>query len=162
MNGYQQPYDDVLSWDGGYYTPGENYIVLKPGIYNFTVQKVERARNEGNQQYHIPPCPQAVVVLSIMYEGQQVEIKDRINLLKKNMGRIGRLFESVGSPKNEHGDVQVNWNLLPGCSGKCEVSNTTGNNGAVFNNVKRYLPFDQQQQPAQTPQRNGWTAGGGF
>lgn len=153
--------NQALSWDGGSYTPKDSFVTIEPGIYQYTISKLEKGRHEGSPK--LPPCPKASLTLDIVYKGDTVSVIDNIFMIKKNMGYIGRLFESAGFPVDANGNVQVDWNTIVGRSGYCEIKNRQYQ-GNTYNDVKRYIsPNDMQTlgtAPAQQPAAGGFNSSG--
>lgn len=144
-------WDDVIERD-----PGE-FILLAEGDYDFTVTQVERARHSGSAK--LPPCNKAVVHLEIQSDEGTVTIKHNLFLHTITEGLLSAFFGSIGQKK--HGEpLRMNWNKVPGATGRCRVGirTWTGNDGQTMqsNEVKRFYHKDDIPETRTT---GGWSPG---
>lgn len=113
------------------------FIILPEGKYDFVVKSVERGRHEPTQGGKIPACNKAIVSLGIMYNGQEVIIRDNHYLLSDRTGFISKFFVAIGMME-EGGKLKMNWNGAVGKTGKAQVI-INEYNGNTYNNVKTYI-----------------------
>jgi len=124
---YQQPAGDEgreFSWDGDTITAdGSDYILLPPGDYNFTISKFDRTRSQGSDK--MPPCNMAVVYFEIHSDQGDVTVRENYLLHSKFEWKLSQLFSSVGLKKKGE-PCPLNFNALPGRSGRLKLKHTRG------------------------------------
>ncbi len=134
-------FDRELSWDDEI-VKDDGFITLPEGEYDFTVVTFERGRFNGSEK--MPPCAQATVHLKINSPEGEVTIKNNLFLHTKTEGILSSFFSSIGQKKKGE-PLRMNWNNVPGSTGRCLVS-TREYNGNTYNDVKRFLPKEETQQ----------------
>lgn len=127
-------WDDVISKES-------EFVLLPEGEYDFVVESVERGRYNGGDK--LPPCNMAIINLRVKcLDGTTAKIQNRLFLHSKCEGLLSEFFISIGL-KREGEPLKMNWNAVPGASGKCKISirNWVGKNGETrrSNEVKRFL-----------------------
>lgn len=144
QNSYQQPQQNgegrEFSWDGDTITRDDEFILLEPGEYPFTIEKFERSRSQGSDK--MPPCNMAVVYFTVHSDQGDVTIKDNYLLHSKFEWKLSQLFSSVGLKKKGE-PCQLNFTALPGRTGYMKVKNEPGTGqyaSSIFNRVDRLLP----------------------
>ena len=124
---YQQPAGDEgreFSWDGDTITAdGNDYILLPPGDYPFTITKFDRARSQGSDK--MPPCNMAVVYFEVHSDQGDVQVRENYLLHSKFEWKLSQLFSSVGLKKKGE-PCPLNFNALPGRSGRLKLKHTRG------------------------------------
>lgn len=127
-------FDDVITKD-----PTE-YILLDPGTYEFEVEKYERGRFKGSAK--MSACNMVTLTLRVKTEKADcgyITVQHRLFLNTKVEGRISEFFTSIGLKKKGE-PLRMNWNLVPGAKGYCQVD-TNEYNGNKYNQVKKfYVP----------------------
>ena len=92
---------------------------LPEGEYTFRIKtpvQFRTASKSGNEM--------AVVVLSIDHEDWEHEVKDNLVLIKSCEWKLASFFRAIGLKK--HGvPLVLNWNRVPGTSGRCKVKTET-------------------------------------
>lgn len=139
-----------LGWDGTIQKENE-FIILPPGDYNFVVGGVERARFNGSAKMN--PAPQANVQI-IINKGtmEELTIIHRLILNTKMEGKISEFFRGIGLKKKDQ-LLQMDWNAVPGKTGRCKIAHRTYE-GNTFNDIKEFYPNDNPQVAPQ-PQQYG-------
>lgn len=153
--------DHELDWDSEI-EKDTDYILLAEGDYTFTVESFERARHGGSDK--LPPCNKAIVYLKIkgrdLESGKEGEatIRHQLFLHSKTEGMLCAFFTGIGQRKKGE-RMKMNWNLVPGATGKAKIG-IREYNGKKFNEIKKfYDPADTPANPSQPANFNGQ---GGF
>lgn len=142
-NGHELDWDGVIDQDS-------EFIILQPGDYDFVVKGVSRSRFNGSEK--MPACNQVTVDIAIDYNGQEVIIKHNLLLHSKLMGLLSAFFRGIGQKKKGE-SVRMNWQVVPGSTGRCKVG-TKIYNGNEYNEIKKFYPKDEA-----TPQKPNFSAG---
>lgn len=131
--------DKALSWDDEEYTceDAPEYILLKPGEYDFKVQSFERAYYNGNSEKNIPPCPQAKVTLFIETPEGNALVYENFFLRLKVKWMFDNFFRALGVAKPNQ-PYKPDWQRIVGMTGRCFIDNREYN-GKKYNQVKRYI-----------------------
>ena len=144
QNSYQQAPqaggDREFSWDGDTITRDDEFILLEPGDYPFTIEKFERSRSQGSEK--MPPCNMAVIYFTVHSDQGDVTVKDNYLLHTKFEWKLSQLFSSVGLKKKGE-PCPLNFTALPGRTGMVRIKNEPGTGqyaGSMFNRVDRLLP----------------------
>lgn len=139
-----QDIDRELGWDDEIEESGGNFTLLPEGDYNFVVEKFERKRHNGSA--NLPACGMALLTLKV--DGGQegtATVIHRLFLHTKTEGFLSNFFEAIGQ-KQEGERVRMNWNAVPGASGRCKLEvNSYMKDGEERKNnqVKTFLPYEQ-------------------
>ena len=139
-----------FGWDDTI-TKDDAFILLEPGEYPFTVKLLERARFNGSEK--MPACPMAEVSIAINTPEGEVVIKNKLLLHSKTEWVLSSFFGSLGLKKKGE-PLRMNWNLVTGARGRCEIGNRT-HDGKEYNEVKKWIYSEDQQAPA----AGGWNPG---
>lgn len=127
-------FDDVITKD-----PTE-YILLEPGSYEFEVEKYERGRFNGSAK--MSACNMVTLTLRIKTQKADcgyITLQHRLFLNTKVEGRISEFFTAIGQKKKGE-PLRMNWNMVPGATGWCQID-TNEYNGNKYNRVKKfYVP----------------------
>lgn len=146
----QQPQtqDREYGWDDTIVSDGPEFILLPAGDYEFVVESYERSRTKGTGS--LPPCNMAIVALRIDTPNGRSYIKHYLTLHSKCEGMLSAFFTCIGLKKKGQ-PLQMRWDLVPGCVGKCKVGIRKGNDGNDYNEVKQFYPApDLGQMPSGT------------
>lgn len=123
---------------------GGDFRLVDPGVYPFTVTRMERKRFQGSAK--MDPCPMAELTLAVTDAYGEATVRERLYLSTKSQWRIARFFEGIGSARDAEDHVVVDWSRVEGAQGWLElgVRSWTGNDGRERqgNEVKRYLKLD--------------------
>jgi len=130
-----------FSWDDTI-VKDEAFILLEPGEYDFTVKMYERGRFNGSEK--MPPCAQATIHVQINTPQGEVILKNNIFLHTKTEWALSAFFASIGQKKKGE-PLRMNWNMVTGARGRCQIGNRT-HEGKEYNEVKKFIPMDDNQQ----------------
>lgn len=156
--------DRELGWDDTIEKENE-FILLPPGDYEFTVTNFERGRHNGSA--NLPACNKAVVDIKIVSDKGNTTIKHNLFLHTSTEGMLSNFFTGIGQKKKGE-PLKMNWNQVVGSKGKCKVtvnkwtSNKTGEE-LQGNQIKTFYapenqPVGQTQQPVQQQQQANYQA----
>ncbi len=126
-------WDDEISRDS-------NFVELPAGDYEFTIDHYERGRFKGSEK--IPPCNMATVYFNIQApDGQTVQIRENYILYSKMEWKLSELFMGVGLKKKGE-TLRMNWNALPGLTGRAKVSLDADKNDPTkkYNHIEKLYP----------------------
>ncbi len=139
---HNNPQGHELGWEDTISVENE-YIVLPAGDYDFKVEKFERARFNGSEK--IPPCNQAnlTIVVKDPSTGQDVRILHNLILHTKCEGFLSEFFRGIGQKKKNE-PLRMNWQLVPGASGRCKIV-PEEYNGNKYNKIKKFYPKEDTQ-----------------
>ena len=141
QNNYQAGSGDRdYSWDGDTISKDDEFILLEPGDYPFTIEKFERSRSQGSEK--MPPCNMAVVYFTVHSNQGDVTVKENYLLHSKFEWKLSQLFTSVGLKKKGE-PCPLNFTALPGRTGTVRIKNEPGTGqyaGSMFNRVDRLVP----------------------
>lgn len=148
QNNYQQNQNNYqagsgereYSWDGDTISKDDEFILLEPGDYPFTIEKFERSRSQGSEK--MPPCNMAVVYFTVHSNQGDVTVKENYLLHSKFEWKLSQLFTSVGLKKKGE-PCPLNFTALPGRTGTVRIKNEPGTGqyaGSMFNRVDRLVP----------------------
>ena len=150
--------DHEMGWDEEI-EKDNDFILLPEGDYDFVVETFERARHPGSDK--LPPCPKAIIHLKIkgkdMHTGREgeVTIKHNLFLYSKMETMLSAFFVGIGQKKKNE-KMKMNWNMVPGSTGRAKVE-IREYNGSKFNQIKKF--YDPQDLPPATPQQTSFEAG---
>lgn len=141
--------DRELGWDDEI-EKESNFILLKEGDYNFRVKTFERARHPGSDK--LPPCNKAIVSIDIDSPEGSTTINHNLFLHTKCEGMLSAFFEAIGQKKKGE-RITMNWNMVPGSTGRCKVTirNYKNKDGEdrQSNQISRFYP--KEDKPAFKP-----------
>lgn len=136
-----------LSWDDNIQNDS-SFVELPEGDYEFTIDHYERGRSQGSAK--IPPSNMAIVFFNIRTpEGQEVTIKENYILHSRLEWKFSELFCGVGLKKKGE-EVRMNWNALPGLTGRAQISLDADKNdpSKKYNHIKKIYPKEQGKYTA--------------
>lgn len=130
--------DREFGWDDTIKQDAQEFPRLEPGDYDFTIDHFDRSRSQGSDK--LPPCNMAVVYFNIHAEGNP-QIRENFILHSRLEWKLSQLFASVGLKKKGE-ELVMNWNALPGLTGRCKVSLDTDKNDPEkkYNHIKELYP----------------------
>lgn len=134
--GRELGWDDVISKD-------DSFIQIEPGDYDFTIDHYDRSRSQGSDK--MPACAMAVVYFNIHTEGEP-QIRENFIMHSKFEWKLSQLFASVGLKKKGE-DLRMDWNKLPGLTGRCKVTLDPDKNDPEkkYNHIKTLYPKEPKQ-----------------
>ena len=131
----------IFDWDSAIENDGQEFVLLDPGDYSFTVTAFERAQFAGSDKS--PACPMAKLTLNCTDSmGNTAQIYDALFLNSRNEWRLCQFFTAIG--QRQHGEKLVpNWNKVLGATGTCTVGyddrNKDEKGNPKYNRVTKYL-----------------------
>lgn len=149
----------AFDWNDTIEKDSPDFTLLPKGTYPFTVRSFERGEYSGGAK--LPPCKKAVLTIDI--DGGPLgvtTVTHNLFLHSRCEGLLCQFFTAIG--QRQHGQqLAMNWQLVPGASGMCEVGvrKWQGNNGTEreSNEITRFL--EPNATPAPAPAANGWQSG---
>ena len=134
-------YTEALDWNSSIENESE-FELLPEGVYEFTVISMDRGRYAGSEK--MSACPQANLTIEVRDPKSNIQGKvfDTLYLHKKAEWRLSQFFIAIGQKKKGE-PLQPNWNMVPGSTGKLELTiNEYERNGEKKKNnrVARYVP----------------------
>ena len=128
-----------LGWEDTISKDSSEFEAIPEGDYEFTIEKYERARSQGKGK--LPPCNMAVVYFRIADRDREVVIRENFILHSSLEWKLSELFRGIGA-KKEGEEVRMNWNLLPGATGRAQVSLDPDRNdpSKKYNHIKKIYP----------------------
>lgn len=170
---FNNNFERELDWDAEIVKDSE-FVLLPPGLYQFTVEGYERAQHvPTNPNAKLPSCPKAIVSINIKANEGETTLKHNLFLHSSVEGLLSAFFGAIGFKKKGE-PLKMAWNQLPGATGVCKVG-IREHNGNQYNEVKSMIykddvditkvlnvqnPFAQQQpnfnQPQQNQQQPAW------
>lgn len=134
-----------LDWDSEI-SAESSFTLLPEGEYPFKVVEFQRGYYNGGEK--LPACPKAELKIEIDGgENGKVTVAHNLFISRKTEGLLCEFFTSIGLKK--HGEpLKMNWQLVPGATGRCKVG-TRKYNGDDYNEIKRFLK--PEDKPATTP-----------
>lgn len=144
--------EKVFEWEDIIENDGPKFTLLPEGDYDFKVLSFERARHPGSP--NLPPCNKAIVHIEIdSPEGRRV-INSNLFLHSKCEGILCSFFSAIGQRKRGE-QLRMNWNTVPGSTGRCKVGIYTwikkdGSEGRS-NEIKYFYEAQDAEKPKFTP-----------
>lgn len=131
--------DRELGWEDTISKDSSEFEPIPEGDYDFTIEKYERARSQGKGK--LPPCNMAIVYFRIADRGREVVIRENFILHTSLEWKLSELFRGIGA-KKEGEEVRMNWSLLPGATGRAQVSLDPDRNdpSKKYNHIKKIYP----------------------
>lgn len=124
-----------FNWDDEIQNDGDNFEPLPEGDYDFTIDHFERSRSNGSEK--LPPCNMAIVHFTIHGYDRDITVRENFILHTRMEWKLSQLFRSVGL-KQEGEKLRMNWNALPGLTGRCKVVQQPG----IKDPSKKYNAID--------------------
>ena len=136
-----------FGWDDVIQNDGQEFEPIPEGDYDFVIDKFERSRSSGSAK--LPPCNMAVVYFRINHKGREVTIRENYILHSKLEWKLSELFCGVGLKKKGE-EVRMNWNALPGLTGRAQISLDADKNdpSKKYNHIKKIYPKEQGKYTA--------------
>lgn len=129
------------------------FVLLPEGDYSFKVESFERSRTNGSDK--MPSCNMAVIKIRVDGENDQsAMITYNLVLHSKLEWKISEFFAGIGQKKKGE-KLKMNWQYVPGSTGRCKVGIRTYN-GNQYNEIKKFYPKDPSYNQS-TSQQQGTT-----
>ena len=116
--------DDIgkeLGWDDEIEKESPDFVTVPEGDYDFRIIGFERSRYTPGPGAKLPPCNMAVLNVEIVNSLGICNIQHRLYLHTRMEGRLSEFFASIGQKKKGE-RVRMNWNMVPGATGRCRVT----------------------------------------
>ena len=142
-------WDDVIQKDS-------EFIILPEGDYDFKVESFVRSRFDGSEK--MPPCNIAIVKIRIddTTTGQSAFVNHRLMLHSRCEWSLSEFFAGIGQKKKGE-QLKMNWQMVPGSTGRCKLGIRTYN-GNEYNEIKKFYPKDPSYNQ-KSHVNGGYTAG---
>lgn len=144
----------AIGWDDEIIDPGEpEFVLLTPGIYDFTVTGFERGHFDGSEK--MDACSMAKLTLRCTNGVQETTVFTNLFLSSAVAFKLSKFAKSIGDMPAGNSTGQkfhVDWNNIIGKSGKCKIK-TRVYNGKDYNDVDDFIVPDPAPAtaPAATP-----------
>ena len=129
-----------IGWDDEIQKDSD-YVILPEGDYDFVVESYERARHPGSDK--LPACNKAIVKLRIDSKYGTVSINHQLFLHTNTEGMLSAFFTAIGQKKKGE-KLRMNWNLIPGSTGRAKVG-PKEYKGNEYNEIKKFYPKEEKQ-----------------
>lgn len=142
----------AIGWDDEIIDPGEpEFILLTPGIYDFTVTGFERGHFDGSDK--MDACSMAKLTLRCSNGVQETDVFTNLFLSSAVAFKLSKFAKSIGdmpAGDSKGQKFHVDWNNIIGKSGKCRIK-TRVYNGKDYNDVDDFIVPDPAAAPTPTP-----------
>ena len=142
----------AIGWDDEIIDPGEpEFVLLTPGIYDFTIIGFERGHFDGSEK--MDACSMAKLTLRCTNGIQETTVFTNLFLSSAVAFKLSKFAKSIsdmpaGDSKGQK--FHVDWNNIIGKSGKCKIK-TRVYNGKDYNEVDDFIVPDPANAPAPAP-----------
>ena len=142
----------AIGWDDEIIDPGEpEFVLLTPGIYDFTVTGFERGHFDGSEK--MDACSMAKLTLRCSNGVQETTVFTNLFLSSAVAFKLSKFAKSIGdmpAVSTTGQKFHVDWNNIIGKSGKCRIK-TRVYNGRDYNEVDDFIVPDPAAAPAPAP-----------
>lgn len=142
----------AIGWDDEIIDPGEpEFVLLTPGIYDFTVTGFERGHFDGSEK--MDACSMAKLTLRCSNGVQETTVFTNLFLSSTVAFKLSKFAKSIGdmpAGSTTGQKFHVDWNNIIGKSGKCRIK-TRVYNGKDYNEVDDFIVPDPATAPAPAP-----------
>lgn len=142
----------AIGWDDEIIDPGEpEFILLTPGIYDFTVTGFERGHFDGSEK--MDACSMAKLTLRCSNGVQETTVFTNLFLSSAVAFKLSKFAKSIGdmpAGSTSGQKFHVDWNNIIGKRGKCKIK-TRVYNGRDYNEVDDFIVPDPTNAPAAAP-----------
>lgn len=142
----------AIGWDDEIIDPGEpEFVLLTPGIYDFTITGFERGHFDGSEK--MDACSMAKLTLRCSNGVQETTVFTNLFLSSAVAFKLSKFAKAIGDMPTGSTSGQkfhVDWNNIIGKSGKCKIK-TRVYNGRDYNEVDDFIVPDPVAAPAPTP-----------
>ena len=142
----------AIGWDDEIIDPGEpEFVLLTPGVYDFTVTGFERGHFDGSEK--MDACSMAKLTLRCTNGVQETTVFTNLFLSSAVAFKLSKFAKSIGdmpAGSTSGQKFHVDWNNIIGKSGKCKIK-TRVYNGRDYNEVDDFIVPDPAAAPAPAP-----------
>lgn len=138
----------AIGWDDEIIDPGEpEFVLLTPGVYDFTVTGFERGHFDGSEK--MDACSMAKLTLRCSNGVQETTVFTNLFLSSTVAFKLSKFAKSIGdmpAGDSKGQKFHVDWNNIIGKSGKCRIK-TRVYNGKDYNEVDDFIVPDPAAAP---------------
>ena len=142
----------AIGWDDEIIDPGEpEFVLLTPGVYDFTVTGFERGHFDGSEK--MDACSMAKLTLQCTNGVQETTVFTNLFLSSAVAFKLSKFAKSIGdmpAGSTTGQKFHVDWNNIIGKRGKCRIK-TRVYNGKDYNEVDDFIVPDPAAVPAPAP-----------
>lgn len=142
----------AIGWDDEIIDPGEpEFVLLTPGIYDFTITGFERGHFDGSEK--MDACSMAKLTLRCSNGVQETTVFTNLFLSSAVAFKLSKFAKSIGdmpAGSTSGQKFHVDWNNIIGKRGKCRIK-TRVYNGRDYNEVDDFIVPDPANAPAAAP-----------
>nr|DAY29928.1 MAG TPA: Protein of unknown function (DUF669) [Caudoviricetes sp.] len=142
----------AIGWDDEIIDPGEpEFVLLTPGIYDFTITGFERGHFDGSEK--MDACSMAKLTLRCSNGVQETTVFTNLFLSSAVAFKLSKFAKAIGdmpAGSTSGQKFHVDWNNIIGKSGKCKIK-TRVYNGRSYNEVDDFIVPDPAAAPAPAP-----------
>lgn len=142
----------AIGWDDEIIDPGEpEFVLLTPGIYDFTITEFERGHFDGSEK--MDACSMAKLTLRCTNGVQETTVFTNLFLSSAVAFKLSKFAKSIGdmpAGSTSGQKFHVDWNNIIGKRGKCKIK-TRVYNGRDYNEVDDFIVPDPANAPAAAP-----------
>lgn len=142
----------AIGWDDEIIDPGEpEFVLLTPGIYDFTITGFERGHFDGSEK--MDACSMAKLTLRCTNGVQETTVFTNLFLSSAVAFKLSKFAKSIGdmpAGSTSGQKFHVDWNNIIGKRGKCKIK-TRVYNGKDYNEVDDFIVPDPAAAPAPMP-----------
>lgn len=142
----------AIGWDDEIIDPGEpEFVLLTPGIYDFTITGFERGHFDGSEK--MDACSMAKLTLRCSNGVQETDVFTNLFLSSAVAFKLSKFAKSIGdmpAGDSKGQKFHVDWNNIIGKSGKCRIK-TRVYNGKDYNEVDEFIVPDPAAAPTPAP-----------
>lgn len=146
--------DELLDWDSELENDGQQYVIVPPGDYTFTVTDIERGNYNGSNK--LPPCKMVTIKGTIDTDLGNATFSENLYLVRKQEWKLSAFFRCIGMKK--HGEkLRMEWSKVPGSRGKAKFKNDKYN-GNLYNKIDQFYDYDESVgfKPVQNDEELPW------
>jgi len=125
--------------------PEQEYVLLAPGEYDFTVDSVDYGDYNGGTK--IPPCPMVTVNIHVDTDQGRAFLKQNFYICQEGSGMIAAFYKSIGLLKDGQKTFTPEWEKITGKTGIVKTEQREYN-GNMYNRVSRF------QAPKKKPKKS--------
>ena len=142
----------AIGWDDEIIDPGEpEFVLLTPGIYDFTITGFERGHFDGSEK--MDACSMAKLTLRCSNGVQETTVFTNLFLSSAVAFKLSKFAKSIGdmpAGSTSGQKFHVDWNNIIGKHGKCRIK-TRVYNGKDYNEVDDFIVPDPAAAPVPAP-----------
>lgn len=146
--------DELLDWDSELENDGQQYVIVPPADYTFTVTDVERGNFNGSDK--LPPCKMVTIKGTIDTDLGNATFQENLYLVRKQEWKLSAFFRCIGMKK--HGEkLRMEWNKVPGSRGKAKFKNELYK-GNTYNRIDQFYDYEESTgfKPVQNDDELPW------